>query len=230
MAKTRTMTHVAPEDGSDPPAIVTSIGGLLAAARKKRGWTLHDLSEESGVAVGTLSKVENGKSGASFDTVARVSMALEISFDDLLGPNSPKFASGRRSIARAGEGKKFGFSSYDYEVACNDLVSKAMVPLIMDIKAKEVLPRNKWASHPGEEFIYVLSGTVEMHTEFYGPVLLNPGDGAYIDSMMAHAFVSAGEGVAKMLSICLSSSLSELFKGRKVSTIGGLPVSFDDDN
>ncbi|MGM4915012.1 helix-turn-helix domain-containing protein [Rhizobium sp. 768_B6_N1_8] len=83
----------------------------MAAARKKRGWTLHDLADASGVAVGTLSKVENGKGGASFDTVARVSIALEAGFYDLLAPNSPKFPGGRRSIAWAGEGKKFGLQA-----------------------------------------------------------------------------------------------------------------------
>ena len=109
------------------------IGPLLAAARKKKKWTLSELAKASGVAIGTLSKIENGKSGASFDTVVRVANALEMSFDALLGPNSARFASGRRSISRAGEGLRFGFGRYDYEIPCNDLVSKAMIPLVMII-------------------------------------------------------------------------------------------------
>jgi transcriptional regulator with XRE-family HTH domain len=79
-----------------------SIGPLLAATRKKREWTLSHLAKASGVAVGTLSKMENGKSGASFDTVVRVANALEISFDALLGPNSARSpAGGVRSRALA---------------------------------------------------------------------------------------------------------------------------------
>jgi len=223
--------HVAPEEGSGPSGTASSVGPLLAAARKRRGWTLQELSKHSGVAVGTLSKVENGKSGASFDTVSRVAAALDLSFDKLLGPNNPKFASGRRSISRNGEGLKFGFMSYDYLVACNDLVSKAMIPLVMTIKTRDVLPKSKWARHQGEEYIYVVTGSILMYTEFYEPVQLNQGDSAYIDSMMSHAFANVGEGAAEMLSICLTGSLSELFAGREeIAGEGGSAVDFRNGN
>lgn len=226
MIKSPINKHEAPEEEASLAGTSSGIGSLLAAARKRRNWTLQDLASASGVAVGTLSKVENGKSGASFDTVARVASALEISFDDLLAPTSAKFASGRRSITKAGDGLKFGFSSYDYEIPCNDLISKGMIPLIMHIKTREVLPRNKWASHSGEEYIYVISGAIDLYTEFYGPVRLEVGDSAYIDSMMAHAFANSGEGDARMLSICLSGSLKELFGGREEAGEKDGPLSF----
>lgn len=204
--------HRAPESGGATPGLGQPvIGQRLAKARLEREWTLAELSRESGVAISTLSKVENGKSGASFDTVARVARALKLQIDDILGPASPKFASGRRSITKAGKGIHFGFQHYDYTIPCNDLVSKAMVPLIMTIKSRALLPKETWASHPGEEFIYIIAGAIELHTEFYEPVRLEIGDSAYIDSLMQHAFVNVGEGDGKMLSICLSNSLEDLF-------------------
>lgn len=211
MGLTGQRKRVAPEEGSGTVAEAVSIGPLLAAARRRKGWTLQELGRESGVAIGTLSKIENGKSGASFDTVVRVARALDVSFEDILSPNSPKFASGRRSITQKGKGIKFGFNYYEYEIPCNDLVRKAMIPLQMTIKTRELMPRSKWQSHPGEEYIYVVSGAVELHTEIYGPTRLDAGDSAYFDSTMAHALVSVGEGDAFMLSICLSASLDELF-------------------
>jgi mannose-6-phosphate isomerase-like protein (cupin superfamily) len=192
-----------------------SVGTKLAEARRSRGWTLTQLSEASGVAVGTLSKVETGKSGASFETVSRVARALALRFDDVLGPSAPRFASGRRSITRAGDGVKFGFANYSYVIPCNDLVSKAMIPLIMTIIARDLMPREKWAAHAGEEYIHVLSGAIELHTEFYELVRLEAGDSAYIDSEMKHAFVNVGEGEARMLSVCLTDSLDALFGSRR---------------
>jgi transcriptional regulator with XRE-family HTH domain len=229
MAKRTSTRRVAPEEGVGGGDAGVSVGPLLAAARKRKGWTLQDLGRASGVAIGTLSKIENGKSGASFDTIVRVAGALEMSFDDILGPNSPSFASGRRAITKAGDGVKFGFGSYQYEIPCNDLVSKAMIPLIMNINIRELMPRNKWQTHPGEEYIYVLSGSIEMHTEIYGPAKLDAGDSAYIDSMMAHAFVNVGAGEARMLSICLSNSLNELFGRRTRIAADGTSLSFDND-
>jgi len=230
MATRKSVKHVAPEEGSGADAESVVIGPLFANARRSKGWTLQELSEASGVAIGTLSKIENGKSGASFDTVVRVSRALEISFEDILSPNSPRFASGRRSITRKGNGVRFGFHRYEYELPCNDLVRKAMIPLIMTINTRELMPRKKWQSHPGEEYIYVVSGSVDLHTEFYEPVRINEGDSAYFDSMMAHALVNVGEGDAKMLSICLSGSLSELFGGRAGLSVEGNMLSFDSDH
>jgi transcriptional regulator with XRE-family HTH domain len=207
--------HLAPEEVVPPGAAVVpgqpEVGRKLAEGRRAKGWTLARLSEECGVAIATLSKVENARSGASFDTVARVARALGLRIDDILSPASPRFATGRRTISRAGEGVRFGFNSYDYVVPCNEITRKAMVPLIMTIRTRQVLPPESWASHEGEEFIYVLSGSIELHTEFYEPTRLDTGDSAYIDSVMRHAFVSVGEGDARILSVCLADSLPRLF-------------------
>jgi transcriptional regulator with XRE-family HTH domain len=213
--KQTTPVHLAPEEVQRSGAAIVlgqpEVGRKLAEGRRAKQWTLVQLSQESGVAIGTLSKVENGKSGASFDTVSRVARALGLRIDDLLSPTAPRFAVGRRAISKRGEGVRFGFNSYDYLVPCNELTRKAMVPLIMTIRTREVLPPESWASHEGEEYIYVLSGSIELHTEFYEPTRLDAGDSAYIDSTMRHAFVSVGEEDARMLSVCLADSLPRLF-------------------
>ncbi|WP_052401978.1 helix-turn-helix domain-containing protein [Muricoccus aerilatus] len=207
--------HLAPEEVRRPGAAVVlgqpEVGRKLGDGRRAKQWTLAHLSEKSGVAVGTLSKVENGKSGASFDTVSRVARALGLRIDDLLSPTSPRFATGRRVISKRGEGVRFGFNSYDYLVPCNELTRKAMVPLLMTICTREVLPPESWASHEGEEYIYVISGSIELHTEYYEPTRLDEGDSVYIDSTMRHAFASVGEADARILSVCLADSLPRLF-------------------
>ncbi len=206
--------RLAPEDVARPDMPVVmgqpGIGRKLGEVRRSKNWTLARLSDESGVAIATLSKVENARSGASFDTIARVARALGVRIDDILSPSSPRFAMGRRVISKAGEGVRFGFNSYDYVVPCNEMTRKAMVPLLMTIKTREVLPPESWASHEGEEYIYVLSGCIELHTEYYEPTRLDVGDSAYIDSVMRHAFVSVGEREAKILSVCLADSLPRL--------------------
>jgi mannose-6-phosphate isomerase-like protein (cupin superfamily) len=91
---------------------------------------------------------------------------------------------------------------YEYKVHSAELRQKHMIPLHMEIKARSLSEQNQWNSHEGEEFIYVLKGKIEMHTEFYAPVLMLAGDSAYIDSKMRHAFLNRGTGKAEMLSIC----------------------------
>ena len=60
--------------------------------------------------------------------------------------------------------------------------------------------------HSGEEYIYVIEGRVEIHTEFYDPIVLEAGESIYIDSNMGHAYVAAeGCNEATVLGVCSSA-------------------------
>jgi uncharacterized cupin superfamily protein len=56
--------------------------------------------------------------------------------------------------------------------------------------------------HPGEEFVYVLEGILELHTEMYTPARLEAGDSVYFDSGMRHAYIAVGDAPCRILSIC----------------------------
>ena len=66
------------------------------------------------------------------------------------------------------------------------------------IRAKSVSEFGELVHHSGEEYIYVLEGRIEIHTEFYDPIVLEAGESIYIDSNMGHAYVAA-EGATKRL-------------------------------
>jgi quercetin dioxygenase-like cupin family protein len=76
----------------------------------------------------------------------------------------------------------------------------------MTVKARSVPPAADWSTHPGEEYVLVLSGAVELHTEHYAPVRLGAGDSAYFDSLMKHCYVAASEEPPRLISISLSGS------------------------
>jgi uncharacterized cupin superfamily protein len=60
----------------------------------------------------------------------------------------------------------------------------------------------KFMHHAGEEFLYVLQGELELHTESYAPLILKAGESTYFDSRMGHAYVVRGEGPCRGLVIC----------------------------
>jgi len=74
------------------------------------------------------------------------------------------------------------------------------------VKARSVAEIARESQHPGEEFVYVIRGRIQLHTEFYEPTLLEEGDSAYYDSSCAHAFVNAGDGEAIVLSVSRDSN------------------------
>ena len=53
----------------------------------------------------------------------------------------------------------------------------------------------------------MLQGPVEIHTEFYEPIVLQTGESIYIDSTMGHAYVAPkGHDEALLLGICSSAN------------------------
>lgn len=184
------------------------IGEHIRNLRKERDWTLQDLSQRSGVSLSALSKIEKGQVAATFDTLVKVARGLGLSFDAILDQmtgTGQGHTGGRLTVTRAVEAVKFSTSTYDYAVHAGALRRKHMTPLLMRINARSLDEAGTWSSHIGEEFIYVISGRIELHTESYEPVVLETGDSAYIDSGMPHRFINLGEEEAVMASICYSS-------------------------
>lgn len=191
----------------NPVKTTAKPGRALKAIRLQRRWTLADVSERTGLPVSTLSKIENGKISLSYDKLARISKGLEIDIGTLFAQNGAaeapvELVTGRRSIARAGEGETIETDAYSHLYVASDLLNKRFVPLIAEIRARSADEFPEMIRHAGEEYAYILEGAVELHTDTYAPVRLEAGDSIYFDSGMGHVYVAAAEGPCRVLSIC----------------------------
>jgi quercetin dioxygenase-like cupin family protein len=79
-----------------------------------------------------------------------------------------------------------------------------MVPILTRIRSKNIDDFGAPLRHKGEEFIFVLEGTIEVHLQFYNPVSLTAGQSIYIDSTMGHAYIAKDCDSALVLGICSS--------------------------
>jgi len=112
----------------------------------------------------------------------------------------------RRSIGRIDRAVRVNTRNYDYYYLCAELRRKRMIPVLTKIRAKSVGEFGELVHHSGEEYIYVLEGKIEIHTEFYDPIVLEAGESIYIDSNMGHAYVAAeGCEQATVLGVCSSA-------------------------
>ncbi len=107
------------------------------------------------------------------------------------------------TVSRKSDTKFRSTPKYDMYALCSDLRRKRMTPLIERVKADDPSKIDGMIAHSGEEFFYVLSGSIEVHTEHYSPVRLDEGDSAYLDSSMAHTLVAVGGGDADILMVWL---------------------------
>jgi transcriptional regulator with XRE-family HTH domain len=204
-------------ENQKPPPDRQNPGATLRSIRHAKGWTLADVSRVTGLTVSTLSKVENGKMSLSYDKMVRIATGLGIDIGVLFAApvadkpaNVSEFApSGRRSITRKGEGRIIETATSQQLYPAADLLNKQLVPIIAEVKARSRKDYGALLRHAGEEFVLVLSGAIELHTEFYAPILLNEGDSIYFDSGMAHGYVAAAEGPCRMLSIMTTSEWAQ---------------------
>ena len=205
-----TLPNEATEGGG---SITAHPGRILKAIRAEHGWTLAQVSERTGLPSTTLSKIENDKLSLSYDKLVRISRGLGIDISRLFGAaetqkQAPGFApTGRRSITRNGEGSAIETRAYSHLYPASDLLNKQIMPIIAELKARNRDEFGPLIRHAGEEYVMVLDGLVEFHSELYAPVLLNKGDSMYFDSSMAHGYIAASEGLCRILSICSAGDL-----------------------
>jgi len=183
------------EAGSD-----NALGLRIKRLRQSLNWSLTDLAARSGVASSTISKVENGLQSLSYDRLLSMANAFEMELSDFIagadsttGSEDHGFANSRLTVERRGDSKLIETNNCNYEYLCTRIRHKGITPLVVEIKARSIEEFGDLISHEGEEFIYVLSGKIELHTEFYGPELLRPGDSAYYDSRMGHGCISVSD-------------------------------------
>ena len=185
-----------------------TLGQIIRDLRARKGWTLKEMSEQSGIPVSTLSKVENGRLTLTYDKLQQMSARLKIRMSDLFAEVDPQVESitARRSIGRIDDSVRVTTPNYDYYYLCPELRRKRMIPIVTRIAAKSLNEFGDLVRHSGEEYIHVLEGSIIVHTEFYDPVTLKAGEGIYIDSNMGHAYV-AGEDCeeAVVLGVCSSA-------------------------
>lgn len=182
-----------------------SIGDRLKQLRQETDLTLTVLARRSGISASTLSKIENGKVSPTFANLLKLAGAFGVPLARLIGEagDPPQANTGRIAVTRARDIAFTRTQTYDMGPLCAELRNKRMSPFLDSVRASATSVGDRLVRHPGEEFVYVLDGELEIHTEHYAPIRLGPGDSAYFDSSMAHAFRSAGEKPARMLMVWL---------------------------
>ena len=204
-AEPRPEARDAPAD--DTPFDQVSFGTAVRRLRTERGWTLKDLSERSKISQSALSRVETGQITLSFDRAHALARALDADFSQIVNrmvrsedarTQQPVNASGWRSVTRRGEGHRVSQNNGEYEYLCTDFLYRRMVAGIAEVTAHSLEEHGPFVTHPGEEFLMVVEGTVIVETEYYAPLTLEIGDSLQFDSTTPHAVLSGSAKSARV--------------------------------
>ena len=195
----------------------STLGGLVRLLRQRNAWTLRQMSDKVGIPLSTLAKVEADKLSLTYDKLQQLTSRLGMTMTEFLAQADPvsressaPVVTARRSLTTDVNSIRITTPNYDYEYLCADLREKRMVPIITRIRAHDIAEFGEPVQHKGEEFVYVLEGSIEVHLQFYTTVVLKAGQGIYIDSTMGHAYVAKDCESALVLGVCSGEDPHEL--------------------
>lgn len=187
------------------------LGKAIRAKRVAAGLSLADLAARIGVALSTMSKIENGKISTSFERLDSVSRALEADLAEFMGAGVGAAGAGqpaisgaygmRRSITRPEDCPMMDAGSYVEWFHASDMLQKRYQPIVAELLVEDVAEYGAFTQHSGEEFNYVLEGEMEFHTEIYAPTRIKAGSSIYFDAEMKHAHVRVGKERCRILAI-----------------------------
>lgn len=179
---------------------VDEIGRRLKALREEKGLSLEDLSAKTGFDSDLLEKIETREVYPQLGTVIKLSKSLDAAFGQLIsGAGDKPYAITRlkdqKTVSRS-TSQKGEKHIYSYKGLAPEVEGRHMEPLIVQLQEA---PEKELSTHDGEEFIYVLNGTVllELGEDNFE---LEPGDSAYYLSNTPH-WIASKSGSATILAV-----------------------------
>ena len=178
------------------------IADKIKALRTNKGYTLKRLGELTGLSKGLLSRIENYQVSPPIGTLSKISHGLEVPigifFETHEMDDHEKFAVTKKH-ERKQVNKKEASEALNYYSLSGLQKKKIIEPFIVKYP---VTGKNttKLYEHPGEEFLFVLKGSIEF---IYGKeiIRLESGDTVHFDSSIPHQMRNAGDTKSECLVI-----------------------------
>ncbi|MCK7624692.1 XRE family transcriptional regulator [Streptomyces sp. RS10V-4] len=191
------------------PEELTTVAPRLRELRRHSGLTLETAARRVGLSPAHLSRLETGQRQPSLPMLLALARTYGTTVSDLLGETAPE----RDPIIRAGRAEPYGAGGWTYRTAGG--AGRAMQALRVHVpeRAQGDLVR----VHPGEEWLYVLTGRLRL---VLGDAVhvLEPGDAAHFDSLTPHRLAAASPGGTELLFVhtLLQSGAAELCLGGRL--------------
>lgn len=182
----------------------TNIGLKVKSIRESKSISVEQVAQGSGLTVEQIARIEDNQNLPSLAPLIKIARALGVRLgtflDDSqdLGPvvchkgDQPKGVSFSSETANSHNNLNF-FS------LAQSKVGRSMEPFLIDIDSASNAGY-QLSSHEGEEFLYVLEGTIEV-TYGKAKYVLESGESIYYDSIVEHNVHATNDSKAKILAV-----------------------------
>lgn len=179
---------------------VGTLGEKIRSFRKQRKLSLEQVSAKSGVALATLSRIENGKGPGTFRTHRKIADAFGLSLPDFYRDLQPEEQEASVLAVQSEEAESF---TYDEKASAvflaRQLSGKQMLPQMIILQAGGQTTVEEYPVGT-ERWLFGLEGTLRVHIgEKDYP--LSSGETLYFKASVPHRFENSGPVEAKLISV-----------------------------
>lgn len=168
------------------------VGKQIRSLRRAKGMTLKQVAAQAGLTASFLSQMERNLSGVTLSSLASVAQALDVPLQDIVtlpAQTSPNTHQGKREEYTI-EGKNLHYERISTSFQGSSIHSlKIKIPVGYS---------SGFESHPGEELLFVLYGSI-FYTVDQKTYHLKAGDSVHIDSRRSHQIANGCNEITEIL-------------------------------
>ncbi|MBQ9624690.1 MAG: cupin domain-containing protein [Clostridia bacterium] len=177
------------------------VGERIAGLRDMCDVAPEELAKKLEISIDEYYEMEQGKKDFAFSQLQCIASTLGVDITSLLTGDDPKL--NLECLTRSGEGVLFKRNEeFIYRHLASTFKNAKASPFYV---VKKYEPEEKfgiYSRHEGEEFDYVLKGTLKI--DLGGNVYeLNPGDSVYYNSNTPHSMIAVGGKDCELLAMII---------------------------
>ncbi len=178
---------------------IKQIAARIKEIREISGISAETLADKLGVDALLYKRYESGSSDIPVGIIFKIAEHFNVELSVMLGGDNPRMHV--YGIVRKGKGLNLERrKQYNYESLAYNFIHKKAEPFVVTIDPDD--KALEFNSHPGQEFNYVLKGTMLTIIDGH-ELILNEGDSVYFDSGCKHAMKALNNEQVRFLAVVL---------------------------
>jgi quercetin dioxygenase-like cupin family protein/DNA-binding transcriptional regulator YiaG len=180
---------------------IKEIATRVRELRELSDLTVEQMAEFLNIPVEKYQEYESGNEDIPASVLFEIAQKLGVDMALLLTGEEPRmhiFTVTRKGKGVSVERRK----QYKYQNLASNFIHKKAEPFMVTVNPKPEGSKLSTNSHPGQEFDYLLEGTLKLHIHSH-EIILEEGDSIFFDSNYAHAMQALGNKPATLLAVVL---------------------------
>lgn len=178
---------------------IKDIGSRIKELRKISGFGTNEIANEFNIPEDEYIQYEDGKKDIPASILYEIAHKFKVDMGLLLTGEETRMHI--FNVTRKGKGVSVERrKQYKYENLGEKFIHKKGETFVVTVEPKEGKPKTN--THPGQEFDYVLKGSIKFYIHD-NEIILNEGDSIFFDASYEHAMESLNGKIAKFLAIIM---------------------------